>query len=130
MNRCTQGLYIYDMEAQSYLFKNVSYYGRSSSNAYFFRELIFKCYICLVLQNWLVDSGTISAGSVSQTFEERYYYRSMRLHKEGFNTLVQRRVEDITNKFELTYPDLLSVLSELRQRPSRKALECVTNMKE
>ena len=37
----------------------------------------------------------------------------MRIHKEGFDVLVQSRVEDITNKFELIHPDLLSNLSNL-----------------
>ena len=54
----------------------------------------------------------------------------MRLHEEGFDALVQRRVEDITNKLELTHPDLLRNLSEFRQRPSSKALAHVTIMKE
>ena len=54
----------------------------------------------------------------------------MRLHEEGFDDLVQRRVEDITNIFELIHPGLLSNLSELRQRPSSKALEHLTNMEE
>ena len=51
----------------------------------------------------------------------------MRLHKEGFGALVQRRVENITSKFELIHSDLVSNFSELRQRPSTKS---VTNMKE
>ena len=50
----------------------------------------------------------------------------MRLHKEGFDAVVQRRVEDITNKFELIYWDFLGNLSDLRQRPSSKALEQLT----
>ena len=54
----------------------------------------------------------------------------MRLHKEGFDALVQKRVKDITNKSELIHPKLLSNLSELRQRTSSKALEHVTYMKE
>ena len=40
-------------------------------------------------------------------------------HKEGF-----------TNKFEVTYPDLLSNLSDFEQRPSSNTLEHVTYMKE
>ena len=93
-----------------------------------FQRVLFKRYNCLDLQDWFADSGTIAAGSVSQAFEGRYYYRSIRLHKEGFDALVQRTVEDI-NKSELIHPHLLSNLSELRQRPSSKALKHVTNMK-
>ena len=54
----------------------------------------------------------------------------MCLHKEGFDAAVQRRVENVTNKYELIHPDLLNNLSELMQRPSSKALERVTNVKE
>ena len=54
----------------------------------------------------------------------------MLLHKEGFDALVQRKVEDIANKSELIHPDLLSNLSEVRQRPSTKAMEHVTDIKE
>ena len=78
------------------------------------------------LQDWLADSGTIAAGSVCQAFEGRHYYRSMCLHKKGFDVLVQRRGEDVTNKSELVHPDLLSNPSE----SSSKALEHVTNTKE
>ena len=53
----------------------------------------------------------------------------MRLHKEGSDALVQKTVEVITNKFELTLPDLFNNLSEPRQRPSSKDLEHDTNMK-
>ena len=83
----------------------------------------------LGLQDWFVYTRTIAAGSVSQAFEGRQYYRSMRLLKEGPDALVQKTVEVITNKFELTLPDLFSNLSEPRQRPSSKDLEHFTNMK-
>ena len=68
---------------------------------FLFVRVLFKCYNCLVFQDWFVDSGTIAAGSVSQAFEGRHYYRSMRLYKEGFDALV----EGITNKSELIHPD-------------------------
>ena len=41
-----------------------------------------------------------------------------------------KKSKDITNKFKFIHPNLLSYPSELRQRPSSKALEYVTNMKE
>ena len=78
-----------------------------------FQRVLFKRCSCLGLQDWFVDSGTIAAGSVSQPFEGRHYYRSIRLRKEGFHALVQRRVEDITDKFKLINPGFLSNLSEL-----------------
>ena len=57
-------------------------------------------------------------------------YRSLCLRKEILRALVQRRVEDITDKFELIHPQLISNLSKFMQRPSNKALEHVTNVKE
>ena len=54
----------------------------------------------------------------------------MHQQKEGFNAFIQRRAEDLTNKSELIHLGYLSNLLELRQRPSSKALEHVTNMKE
>ena len=78
-----------------------------------FQRVLFKRYNCLGLQDWLADLRTIAIGSASQPFEGRHYYRSMRLHKERFDALVQRRVEDATNKFELIYLHLLSNLSNL-----------------
>lgn len=102
---------------------------RFSSNMYF-QKVIFKRCNYLGFQNWFVGSGSIAVRSVVQAFKERHYDRSMRLHKEGFHVPVQRRVEDITEKFELIHPDLVSNVSELMQRPSRKALEPVTNIKE
>ena len=95
-----------------------------------FQRVLFKRHNCLGLQDWFVHSEATAAGSVSQTFEGRYYYRLLRLHKEGFDTLAQWRVEDTTNKFEHIHPDLLSNLSELTKRPTSKDLEHVTNVKE
>ena len=40
--------------------------------------------------------------------------------KKDFDALVQRRVEDITDKFELIHPDLLSNLSDLIKNLSVK----------
>ena len=93
-----------------------------------FLRVLFKRYNCLGLPDWFVDSGIIAAGSVSQAFEGRHYYRWIHLHKEGFDALVQRRAEDTTNKFELINLGLPNNLSELTQRPSSKALKPVTNM--
>ena len=75
---------------------------------------------------WFWNNCCWIVGSVSLAIEGRQC-RSMRRHKEGFDAFVQRRVEDITNKFELINPGFLNNLSET---PSSKALEHVTNMKE
>ena len=95
-----------------------------------FERVLFKRYNCLGLQDWCVEFRTITAGSVGQVFEGRHYYRSMRVHKKGFDTFVQRRVKEITNNPDIIHLDVLSNLSELRQRPSSKALEHVKNLNE
>ena len=46
-----------------------------------------------------VDAGTIAHGSAAQAIEGRHYYRSMRVHKEAFDALAQRRIKDITNNY-------------------------------
>ena len=38
-----------------------------------FQRVLFKCYDCLGLQDWFVDSETIAAESVSQAFKGRHY---------------------------------------------------------
>ena len=65
--------------------------GFDQVRIFLFVRVLFKRYNCLVSQDWFVDSGTIVAGSVSQAFEGRHYYRSMRLEVD--DALVQRRVE-------------------------------------
>ena len=54
----------------------------------------------------------------------------MRLHKKWFDAFVQRRVKEITNNPDIIHQDVLSNLSELRQKPSSKALEHVKNLNE
>ena len=53
-----------------------------------FEKVLFKRYNCLGFQDWFVYSGKIATGSASQAFKWRHYYRSMHLHKEGFDGLV------------------------------------------
>ena len=118
------------MEAQRSLLKNNSYYEWFSSIACFTESSSQTSQMFGDLQEWFVDSENIYPGSVSQVFEGRHYYRSIRLHKERFDALVQRRVEDITNEFKLIHRNLPSNLSELRQGPFSEAMEHVTNMKE
>ena len=121
MNKFTPEFFIYcNVEAQRSLFKNNSYYRWCSSNACFSENSFQTLKLFRFLQDSFVDSGKINAGSVSQAFEGRFYYRSISLHKEGFHALVQRKLEDITNKFKLIRPDLLSYLPEFRRRPSGK----------
>ena len=83
-----------------------------------FQRVLLKRHNCLGLQDWFVDSVTIAAGPVNQAFKGRDCYPPIREHEDGFDALVQRRIEDITNEFELIHPDLLCNISELGHRPS------------
>ena len=76
-----------------------------------FQRALLKRHNCLSLQDWFVDSVTIATGSVNQAFQGRDYYPSICEHEDGFDALVQRRIEDITNEFELIHPDLLCNIS-------------------
>ena len=62
-----------------------------------------------------VDSEIIVTGWAEQGFEGRHYFRSMRLCKEGFTTIVQAKVESHSKNID---PFLLGKLIELRKSPS------------
>ena len=75
------------MEAQRSLLKNNSYYEWFSSVACFTESSSQTLQMFGDLQDWFVDSENIYRGSVSQVFEGRHYYRSMRLHKKDLMLL-------------------------------------------
>ena len=60
------------------------------------QRLLYKRHFTKGYREWCVDAKTIAEGSVDQAFEGRHYYRSMRMHKECFDALVQFRIEKIT----------------------------------
>lgn len=62
------------------------------------QKLLFKRHSCRGYNQWCVDSGIIASGSADQAFEGRHYYRSMRVHKECFDALVQFKVEEIISR--------------------------------
>ena len=62
------------------------------------QRLLYKRYACRELKDWFTDAGVIASGSVDQALEGRHYFRSMRLHKECFDALVQFRIEDLTGR--------------------------------
>ena len=62
------------------------------------QRLLYKRYACRGLKDWFTDAGVIASGSVDQALEGRHYFRSMRLHKECFDALVQFRIEDLTGR--------------------------------
>ena len=69
-----------------------------------------------------MDAHTIAGGSVDQAFEGRHYFRSMRIHKELFDALIQYRFEDIQRSTGGISEGLYSVLINLRKTP----LHCYT----
>ena len=65
-------------------------------------------------KDWFVDSEIIALRPAEQGFERQYYFRSMRLHTEAFATIVQTKLESVTENFENIDSVLLSKLTELR----------------
>ena len=92
------------------------------------QRLLYKRFGCLDYKEWFIDAGAIASGSADKACEGNHYYRSMRLHKEGFDALVQYRTEQITEKYTKVDTDLLKNLKELRRQPSTAALHAVTCM--
>ena len=78
------------------------------------QKLLFKRHGCGGYRQWCVDSDIIASGSADQAFEGRHYYRSMRVHKECFDALVQFKVEEITSGHTNTQPELLFSLVALK----------------
>ena len=62
-----------------------------------FQRILFNHYGCLGFQNWFVDSGTATTGTLNQCFEGSHYFSLIRLHKETFDAILQIKVNDITN---------------------------------
>eukprot|EP00794_Sanderia_malayensis_P009432 gene9432-biopygen7559 len=93
------------------------------------QKIIYKRHSCMGYGDWFADAGSIASGSLSQAVEGRHYYRCMRLHKEGFDALIQNRVEDITSNYASMDKNLKEKLIELRKNPSPGALEKVLVLK-
>ena len=64
-----------------------------------------------------MDAGNIAEGSSSQAFEGRHYFRSMRVHKEGFDALAQYKIENLTDNYKNIDENLLNMLKQLRLSP-------------
>ena len=65
----------------------------------------------------------IAEGSAPQTIEGRHYYRSRRIHKEGFDALSQYQLEEMTNGYKNIDQNLLEKLKELRRNPARSVVD-------
>ena len=49
-------------------------------------------------ENGTLMLNKIAEGSIDQTFQECHYYRTMQMHKECFDALVQFRIEKVTRQ--------------------------------
>ena len=57
-----------------------------------------------------IGADVIAQGSADQEFEGCHYYRSLCLHRECFDALVQLRIESITNNYNEIDATLLAYL--------------------
>ena len=87
------------------------------------QTIIYKKWYYRDMRQWCVDAGTIAKCSSEQAFEGRHYYRSIRVHKECLDALVQHRVEKITNDHMDIESNLMSFLSNLRKNSNPSSLE-------
>ena len=62
------------------------------------QRLLYKRHFLKGYREWCVNAKTIAEVSIDQVFEGRHYYRSMQMHKECFDTLVQFRIEKVTGQ--------------------------------
>ena len=61
------------------------------------QKILYKRHLCHGYKEWCVDAKTIAEGSACQAWKGRYYYRSMKCHKECFDVLMQFQVQKVTN---------------------------------
>ena len=92
------------------------------------QRLLYKRFGCLGYKEWFIDAGTIASGSADRACEGNHYYRSMRLHKESFDALIQYRTEQITEIYTKMDNVLLDNFKELRRQPSNETLHAITGM--
>ena len=89
------------------------------------QRLIYKRHDCKGYKQWCKDANTIARGSADQAFEGRHYFRSMRVHKECFDALVQFRIDKIYNGLQDIEEGLLEKIKLLRMNPSPTSLDRV-----
>ena len=77
------------------------------------QRILYKRHHCNGYMEWCIDAKTIAKRSTEQAFEGRHYYRSMRLHKECFDALVQFRVESLTENLTKMSPILKECIVSL-----------------
>ena len=88
-----------------------------------FQKILYKRHSVIGYQEWYSDAGIIAEGSAPQAFEGRHYFRSMRIHKEGFDALAQHRIDNMTSNYENLDKKLLENLKQLRLSPSSHIIQ-------
>ena len=94
------------------------------------QKIIYKRHGCMGYKKWFTDAKIIAAGSIDKAIEGRNYYRCMRIHKEGFDAIVQNRVESLTNSYARMNLNLKTKLKELCNHPSDDLLDDIIEMEE
>ncbi len=89
------------------------------------QHMLFKRHGCRGFISWWVDAGVIASGSADKAADGGHYYRSLRLHKETFNALVQFRMESLTSNYEKLDADLFEKLKDLKEDPKTTTLNAV-----
>ena len=58
-----------------------------------FLKILHKKYGVLGLKEWWIDSEAVQPGSADEADAGKYYFRSVRLHKQGFESFIRYRIE-------------------------------------
>ena len=90
-----------------------------------FQRILYKRHGVFGYQSWYADAGVIAEGSGEQAFKGQHYYRSMRIHKEGFDALSQVRISELTEQYTRLDADLLENLKTLRRNPDATIVESI-----
>ena len=94
------------------------------------QKLLYKRHHCKGYMDWCVDAQAIAGGSAEQAFEGRHYYRSMRVHKECFDALIQYRIENLTGGLSKLSSTLLEAMRSVRVNPSTVTLQNLMHLQE
>ena len=85
-------------------------------------KVLRKKYGVLGLKEWWIDSEAIQPGSADKADEGKHYFRSIRLHKQSFESLARFRIEKEIN-VELFSDGMKEALTKLRENPCTLSLE-------
>ena len=90
-----------------------------------FQRILHKRYAVFGYPTWYADAGVIAEGSVEKAFKGGRFYRSMHIHKEGFDALSQKRISDLTNQYNLLDDESIENLIMLRKDQSNDIVKTI-----